>query len=149
MINEVWIINRILMYLWVLIEHTVAILLRTYRQEKKYDVYEIQHRLVTSKLVILISLIWNADHNLCREQLLNWAAVSLFEVVSMQQPGPLLRTKLTLIPTQISNHMFSKVCDSITHSFPIFNGATVEVWELISNCITHFTEHVTTCPFWD
>ena len=29
--------------------------------------------------------------------------------------------------------------DEITYPFPNFNGATVEVWEWISNFITHFT----------
>ena len=32
--------------------------------------------------------------------------------------------------------------DEITYSFLNFNGATVEVWEWISNFIPHFTGHV-------
>ena len=38
----------------------------------------------------------------------------------------------------ISNHMISKVWGEITYPFPNFNGATVEVWEWISNLIPHF-----------
>ena len=30
-----------------------------------------------------------------------------------------------------------------------FNGATVEVWEWISNTISHFTRHVIIYPCWD
>ena len=30
-------------------------------------------------------------------------------------------------------HMDSKVCDEITFPFPNFYGATIEVWEWISN----------------
>ena len=29
----------------------------------------------------------------------------------------------------------------ITYPFPNFNGATVEVWERVSNFIPHYTEH--------
>ena len=32
---------------------------------------------------------------------------------------------------------------------PNFNGATVEVWEWISNFIPHFIGHVITRQFWD
>ena len=39
---------------------------------------------------------------------------------------------LTLIPTWISNHMTSKVCDKIHNLFPNLNGCTVEVWKWIS-----------------
>ena len=50
----------------------------------------------------------------------------------------------TLIPAWISNHMPGKVCGEITNPFLNFNGCTVEVWEWISNFITHFTGHVIT-----
>ena len=36
--------------------------------------------------------------------------------------------------------------EDITFPFPNFNGCTVEVWEWISNFISHFTEHVITYP---
>ena len=42
------------------------------------------------------------------------------------------------IPTLISNYMLSNVWDEITDPFPNFNGCTVEVWEGISNFISHF-----------
>ena len=47
--------------------------------------------------------------------------------------------------------MPSKVWDEITYAFPNFNGATVEVWELISNFIPHFEMDVDliACPCWD
>ena len=34
------------------------------------------------------------------------------------------------------------MCEEITYLFPNLNCATVEVWEWISNFISHFTEHV-------
>ena len=40
--------------------------------------------------------------------------------------------------TWITNHMPSKVWDESTYQFPNFNGNTVEVWEGISNLISHF-----------
>ena len=38
-------------------------------------------------------------------------------------------------PACISNHKLSKVWGEIIHPFPYFNGATVKVWEWISNFI--------------
>ena len=58
--------------------------------------------------------------------------------------GPIYWHGLTLISTCISNHMLSKVWDEITYSFSNFNGATVEVWEWISNLISDITVHVVT-----
>ena len=49
-----------------------------------------------------------------------------------------LQQALNLIPAWISNHMISKVWDEIAYPFPNFNGCTVEVWEWISNFISHF-----------
>ena len=46
---------------------------------------------------------------------------------------------LPLIPVWISKHMPNKVWDEITDPFSNFNGATVEVWEWISNLLTRFT----------
>ena len=45
---------------------------------------------------------------------------------------------VTLIPAPISNCIFYKVWDEIIHPFPNFSGATVEVWEWISNFIQHY-----------
>ena len=56
---------------------------------------------------------------------------------------------LTLIPAWISNHMLSKVWDEITYPYPNFNGRTVEVWEWISNFITHYIMDVIAYPCWD
>ena len=36
----------------------------------------------------------------------------------------------------------------ITHIFPNFSGATIEVWEWISSLILHLTGHVTTNSYW-
>ena len=35
--------------------------------------------------------------------------------------------------------------NEITHPFPNFNGTTVEVWDWISNIISHITGHVILC----
>ena len=40
---------------------------------------------------------------------------------------------LTLMSSWISNQSYCKMWDDITYPFPNFNGATVEVWEWISN----------------
>ena len=37
----------------------------------------------------------------------------------------------------------------MTFPFLNFNGATVEVWEWISNFIPHYTVYVITYPYWD
>ena len=42
----------------------------------------------------------------------------------------------------IYNHY--KVWDEIIYPFPNFNGATVEVWELMNNFIPYFTAYVST-----
>ena len=56
---------------------------------------------------------------------------------------------VTLIPSWISDYIHFKVWGEINYPFPNFNGATVEVWEWISNFIPHFTWHVITHPCWD
>ena len=43
--------------------------------------------------------------------------------------------------------MLSKVWGEIAHQSPDFNGATVEVWEKISNLIPHFIMVVITYPY--
>ena len=42
--------------------------------------------------------------------------------------------------------MYSKMWDEITDPFPNFNGATVEVWECISNFIPRFIMDEITYP---
>ena len=49
---------------------------------------------------------------------------------------PLLLTWIYLIPAWISYEIHYKMWDEITYPFPIFNDATVEGWEWISN-FTH------------
>ena len=39
--------------------------------------------------------------------------------------------------------------DEITYPFLNFNGATVEVYEWISNFLPYFTGHAITYPCWD
>ena len=56
---------------------------------------------------------------------------------------------LTLIPAWISNYTDYNVRDEITYPFLNFNGATVEVWEWISNFTPCFTEHMIIYPCWD
>ena len=63
--------------------------------------------------------------------------------------GPFYWHGLTSIPAQISNYIYHNRLDKITFLFPNFNGATVEVWEWISNFIPWFTAHVITYPCWD
>ena len=61
--------------------------------------------------------------------------------------GPLYEQGLILIPAWISNYIHNKMWHAITYPLPNFNGATIEVWELISNLISHFTGHVITSKF--
>ena len=58
---------------------------------------------------------------------------------------------LTLIPSWISNcnYIHSKVLDEITYSFLNFNACTVEVWEWLSNVISHLTRQGITYPLWE
>ena len=44
---------------------------------------------------------------------------------------------ITLIPAWISNYIHYKLRDEIPYPFPNFNGATVEVWEWMSNFTLH------------
>ena len=46
----------------------------------------------------------------------------------------------------ISKHMHSEVWDEITYPFPNWNGAAAEVWEFISNSISHFIMGAITYP---
>ena len=63
--------------------------------------------------------------------------------------GPIYYHGLTLILTWISNYIHYEVWDEVTYQFPDFNGATVEVWESISNFIPHLSGRVITYPCWD
>ena len=54
------------------------------------------------------------------------------------------QNSLTLV--WVNNYTHYKMWEDITFLFPNFNGCTVEVWEWISNFISHFTEHVITYP---
>ena len=54
-----------------------------------------------------------------------------------------------LILTWISSSIWYKMWIEITYPFSNFKGATVEVWEWISNFIPHFSWHVIACPYWD
>ena len=45
--------------------------------------------------------------------------------------------------------MSSEVWDEITYPFPNFNGYTIEVWEWVSNIISHFLIDVVIYPCWD
>ena len=56
-------------------------------------------------------------------------------------------TNKTLVPAWISNYIHYKVWDEITYPFPNFKGATIEVWEWISNFFTHFMMAMITNPF--
>ena len=62
--------------------------------------------------------------------------------------GPFTK-RFNFNPSLESNHMSSKVCGEITFPFPNFSGATIEVWEWISNFIPHFSVDVITYPCWD
>ena len=58
-------------------------------------------------------------------------------------------TWANLILAWSSNYIHYKVWHEISYPFPNFNGAAVEVWEWISNFISHFTEYVVIYPCWD
>ena len=49
----------------------------------------------------------------------------------------------------ICNCIHYKAWDEMTYPFPNFNGCTVEVWEWISNLISHFIGRVITYACWD
>ena len=85
---------------------------------------------------------WSINMHLSR-----WLPISL--AIWQYNWGPFYKQGLTLIQSSISNHIHYKVWYEITYPFPSFNGATVEVWEWMSNFISHFTGHVITYPCWD
>ena len=56
---------------------------------------------------------------------------------------------LTWYPGMKSNYTHYKVWDEINYQSSNFNGATVEVWEWISNFISQFTKRMITYACWD
>ena len=55
----------------------------------------------------------------------------------------------TLFPAVIGNFIHYTVWGETAYPFTNLNGATVEVWEWISNFSLYFTECVITYPCWD
>ena len=86
------------------------------------------------------------------------------QLISQNAPSAPFTNMVELKSTAwISHYIHYKMWDKITYPFPNFNGApvevwewisdciphfTVEVWEWISDCIPHFTWHMITCPCW-
>ena len=62
--------------------------------------------------------------------------------------GPFYKHGLTLIQAWVSNHMPSEVWGESKYPFKNFNGATVEVWEWITNFIPHILMDVISYPWW-
>ena len=71
------------------------------------------------------------------------------QLLCMSTCSPFNWHGLALIPAWICNHIHYKMWDEINYPFLNFNGATVEVWEWISNFIPHITGHLITYPCWD
>ena len=63
--------------------------------------------------------------------------------------GPLLSTWINLNPNMDKYLQSYKVWDGITCPLPNFNGAAVEVWEWISNSITHIKRRAISYLSWD
>ena len=63
--------------------------------------------------------------------------------------GPFYEHGLILIAAWISNYTLRIVWGEIDYTFPKYNAATIEVWELIGNFIQHFVVDVNTYPRWD
>ena len=83
---------------------------------------------------------------------------ALGQIMAWYRPGdmPLSEPIMVRLPTHICitrpqwvNYIHFKMWDEITYPFPNFNGATVEVWESLSNFIPHCTGHVIAYPCWD
>ena len=72
----------------------------------------------------------------------------LFVVFDIYQ-GPLLLTWINFNLAWLCNHIHYKVVDEITYPFENLNGASIQVYEWISNSIPHFTRQVITYPCWD
>ena len=85
-------------------------------------------------------LVWCRE-NLCKQvELLCWISpVSPFTGMDLR----------LLTQAWISNYIHYKVWNETTYPFPNLNGASVEVWECISNFIQHFIMDVIIYPCWD
>ena len=68
--------------------------------------------------------------------------------VSMLHQGRFCWYRLTFILAWVRNHMASNVWNEVTYPIPNFNDVTIEVWELISNCIPRFIMDGITYPYW-
>ena len=93
--------------------------------------------LATSSLRLKPLLPWYVQIPLCSDH------------SSLNHWDPFYKQSLTLIPPKISNHMHGKVWNEITHPFPNFNSATIEVWRWMSNFIPQFMIDAITYPCWD
>ena len=83
----------------------------------------------------------------------HWVCIREFPVIhrvtNVRNLKQELLTCFKFITTWMSNHIHYKVWNEITYPFINFNGVTVEVYEWISNFISHFTGQVITYPCWD
>ena len=70
----------------------------------------------------------------------------LLSLPAFSHMRPLLFTRFNVNPSMNTNHMPGKMCNGITYPFPNFTGATVEVWESISNFFPYFIMNVFTYP---
>ena len=63
---------------------------------------------------------------------------------------PFINMDWRLIPLWMNSYIYIyyKVWDKITYPFPNFNCAAVEVWEWMSNFISHFIGNVIAYPCW-
>ena len=73
--------------------------------------------------------------------------LAMIEISKYTITGPFYWHVLDLIPAWISNCTQYIMWGEITYPFPNFNGATVEVWEWISNFIPHFIIDVITSQY--
>ena len=72
--------------------------------------------------------------------MINYMTICMFNYKSMIPVAPFYWHGIPLI----SNYFYHKVWDEITYHFLNFNGCTVEVYEWVSNFISHISGHVVT-----
>ena len=125
-----------------------------------YNVCIISMFFLINALRLYFSRVYMA-HNLCTtvEKLdqmtpknrveVTFLSVSICIQLTLADWAPFYLHGLTLISAWMSNHTHYNVWDAITYPFLNFNGATVEVYKWISNCIPHFSGHVIMYPCWD
>ena len=77
---------------------------------------------------------------------LAWRMSKLQEAKGAFHLGQLLLTKINFIPSSDNTYMPGKVWNWITYPFQNFSGATVDIWERISNCIPHYRMDEITYP---